>query len=143
MGIVTRFPRLHTRQSLLLLAARIALGTILLAKGIFFISHAQQLRDLILDSRFAAGVGFLTGYVTFAHFFGGVFILLGLLTRVAVLLQIPVLLGAIVFIIPQHGVLDFGSDLILSFIVLALLVILLLKGSGELSMDDYLKKHLL
>ena len=144
MGIAVRFHHWnHTQQSFLLLVARIALGVILLAKGIFFISHAQQLRDMILQSRFEAGVGFLTAYITVAHFFGGVLLILGLLTRLAALLQIPVLLGALIFILPHRGTVDLGSDLILSLVVLALLLVVLIKGSGAISMDAYLKEHVL
>lgn len=144
MAILTRFQHWnHTNQSVLLLVARILLGIILLLKGIFFISNAELLRQLILDSRFAAGVGFFAAYVMFAHLFGGVFIIIGLLTRMAALLQIPVLLGAIFFIFPQQGIAQFGSDFILLLIVLILLIYVLFKGGGAISMDDYLKKNLL
>ena len=144
MGIATRFFRWsHTYQSYLLLVARIVLGVVLLLKGIFFISHAQHLRELILQSRFAAAVGFFTAYVTFAHLFGGVFIIIGLFTRIAALLQVPVLLGAIFFILPASSRADFGSDFILSLIMLALLIYVLWKGSGTISMEHYLRDHLL
>lgn len=144
MNIATRILRWrHSYPSLILLIARIILGIILIAKGIFFISHAQQLKDLILNSRFSGWVGFLTAYVTFAHLFGGVFIIIGLFTRIATLIQIPVLLGALFFILPVHEINDMGSDLILSLIVLGLLIYVLRKGSGSISMDDYLKHHLL
>src|ERR1044072_1927990 len=110
MGITTRFQQWnHTHHSFLLLIARIVLGIILTFKGIYFISHSQQLKDLILSSRFAAGVGFWTAYVTFAHLFGGVFLIIGLLTRISALLQLPVLLGALIFIIPSQGLNDAGS----------------------------------
>ena len=144
MGIATRFFRWsHTYQSYLLLVARIVLGVVLLLKGIFFISHAQHLRELILQSRFAAAVGFFTAYVTFAHLFGGVFIIIGLFTRIAALLQVPVLLGAIFFILPASSRADFGSDFILSLIMLALLIYVLWKGSSTISMEHYLRDHLL
>ena len=144
MGITARFQRWNlTHPSFLLLFIRIVLGMILLAKGIFFISNAQHLKELILESRFAPGVGFFAAYTTFAHLFGGVFIIIGLLTRLAVILQIPVLLGALFFILPEQGLNDGGSDLILSLIVFIFLLIILFKGSGTISMDDYLKKHLL
>jgi len=144
MGIATRFFRWsHTNQSFFLLIARIILGMVLIVKGLFFISHAQHLKELILQSRFAAGVGFITSYVTFAHLFGGVFIIIGLFTRIAVLLQLPVVLAAIFFILPTQGMADFGSDFILSLLVLALLIYILLKGSGPISMEHYLKDHLL
>lgn len=142
MGIATRFHHWnHTHPSFLLLIVRVVVGLILLAKGIFFISHAQELKAMILDSRFAAGVGFLTAYITFAHLFGGVFLIVGLLTRLAAALQIPILLGALFFILPGQG--HSYSDFIISFIVLILLLVVLIKGSGEISMDDYLKKYLL
>ena len=144
MGIATRFSRWsHTYPSLLLLIIRIFLGVVLILKGIFFISHAELLRELILQSRFAAGVGFVTGYVTFAHLFGGVFIIIGLFTRIAVLLQLPVLLGAIFFILPAQAVTGWGSDLFLSLLVLGLLISILWKGSGMFSMDYYVKHFLL
>jgi uncharacterized membrane protein YphA (DoxX/SURF4 family) len=142
MAMLTRFQNWnHTNQSFLLLIARIILGMVLILKAIFFISNAEILRNMILESRFAGAVGFFTAYVMFAHLFGGVFIIIGLFTRFAVLLQIPVLLGALVFIIPQQGLAEFGSDFILSLIVLFLLIYILLKGSGEISMDKYLKNH--
>ena len=144
MNITTRISRWrHSYPSFILLIARIILGIILIAKGIFFISHAQQLKDLILTSRFSGWVGFLPAYVTFAHLFGGVFIIIGLFTRMAALIQVPVLLGALFFILPVHEINDMGSDIILSLIVLGLLVYVLRKGSGTISMDDYLKHHLL
>lgn len=141
MGTVARFHWSHAQEAFLLLVARVLLGLILLAKGIFFISHAQQLRELILQSRFEAAVGFLTAYITVAHFFGGVLLVVGLLTRVAALIQVPVLLGAIFFILPNQGGAGFNSDFILSLVVLALLVIVLIKGAGEISMDHYMKNH--
>jgi len=144
MGIATRFFRWsHTDSSFLLLAARIILGLVLIVKGIFFISHAQHLKEMILQSRFAEGVGFFTAYIIFAHLLGGVLVIIGLFTRIAALLQVPVLVGAVFFILPHKGMQDFGSDLILSVLVLVLLIYILRKGSGEISMEHYLKNHLL
>jgi putative oxidoreductase len=147
MGITAITTRIqhwtHTNYSLFLLIVRTILGLILLIKGIYFISNSQQLKDMILNSRFAAGVTFLAAYTTFAHLFGGVFIIIGLFTRIAVLLQLPVLIGALFFIIPQKGFLNFWPELILSVIVLALLIYVFVKGSGEISMEEYLKKNLL
>ena len=99
--IVTRFhPFGPLRKSFVLLVARIVVGVVLLIKGILIVSNSEQLQQLILSSRFAFGVRFLTAYITFAHLFGGVFIIIGLFTRVAAVLQIPVLIGAIFFILP-------------------------------------------
>ena len=144
MGITARFQYWsHTHPFFLQLIIRVILGMILLIKGIFFISNSQHLKDLILNSRFAAGVTFIAGYTIFAHLLGGVLIIIGLFTRMAVILQIPVLLGALLFILPSNGFLDLGSEMILSIIVLCLLIYVLIKGSGEISMEHYLKHHLL
>src|SRR5690349_13290173 len=62
------------RKSFVLLVARILVGVVLLIKGILFLSNSEQLEQMILSSHFAAGVVFLTAYVTFAHLFGGVFL---------------------------------------------------------------------
>ena len=62
MGITARFQRWNlTHPSFLLLFIRIVLGMILLAKGIFFISNAQHLKELILESRIALNWGIYTG----------------------------------------------------------------------------------
>lgn len=82
MAIATRFTEWrHTYLSFLLLITRALLGVILMMKGIFFISQSQDLKELIMQSHFAAGVGFFTAYITFAHLFGGVFLVIGLFTR--------------------------------------------------------------
>jgi len=92
------------------------------------------------DASFA--VTFLVGYITFAHLFGGAFIMLGLLTRFAVFLQLPILIGAVYYNITPNAF-GTGGELLLSIVVLVLLIYVLLYGSGPISMDDYLKKHLL
>jgi putative oxidoreductase len=131
------------RKSFVLLVVRILVGVVLLIKGILFLSNSEQLEQLILSSRFAAGVVFLTAYITFAHLFGGVFIILGLLTRIAALLQIPILLGAVFLVLPWQVHITGVDELILSIVVLGLLLFILWKGSGEFSMGQYLKRHLL
>jgi len=145
MGLLwTRFhPFGPLRKSFVLLVARTLVGVVLLVKGILFLSNSDQFEQMILSSRFAAGVVFLTAYITIAHLFGGVFIIIGLFTRIAALLQLPILLGAVFLVLPWQVRVNRVEELVLSFIVLALLVFILLKGSGEYSMEHYLKEHLL
>jgi len=143
MGFVQRidqWSQAHQPQWLVIIRA--ALGIILLAKGIFFISHADQLTDIIVNSRFKGMVTFLAGYVTFSHLFCGAFIVLGLLTRWVVILQIPILIAAVIFNAPS-AVVALGSEFWLSLIVLVLLIFFLIEGGGPFSMDNYLKKYLL
>jgi putative oxidoreductase len=132
----------HAHQYLLHTILRVILGLILLFKAIYFISNASELEALIRSSRLAGATGFLIFYITVAHLLGGAFIVLGLLFRTMILLQLPILTGALIFIFPSPGATVFLPD-IFSLAVLALLVFFLLKGPGPIAMDNYRKDHLL
>ena len=126
-----------------LVALRIILGAVLLIKGIFFIDNTALLQNLISESGFQSFNAWLPLVITWAHLLGGCFIILGLLTRWAVILQLPILLGAVLFVNSQREVFAVDFELILSLLILLLLVLFLVIGSGPISMDDYRKKHLL
>lgn len=144
MGIVQRMNSMtHANQPLLILMLRVALGLLLLFKGITFLSNAGHLESMIQASRFRTVTTFLVTYITFAHLFGGTFIVIGLLTRWVVLLQIPILIGAVLFFNRDFAVFSIGSEFGLSLLVLLLLVFFLFEGGGSISMDRYLKKYLL
>lgn len=143
MNIAQYLRRKHdARYTYLHFSIRLVLGLLLLLKGIYFVSHSHQLEAIIVESNAATAVNFMVGYISFAHLFGGVFIMLGLLTRIAVILQIPILIGALYYNLTPSAF-GTGAELLLSIIVLVLLIYVLLYGSGSISMDDYLKKHLL
>ena len=76
--------------------------------------------------------------VIFVHFVGGIFIAIGLYTRLADLIQIPMIVGAMLLVSsPARIVISGGSvDLVLSIVVLALLVVFLVFGSGRFSIDS-------
>ena len=57
----------------------------------------------------------------------------GLLTRLACLIQIPVLIGAIIFV--NTSMLQPFSELVLSILILILLIYFLVIGSGPWSLD--------
>ncbi|HMK05686.1 MAG TPA: DoxX family protein [Ferruginibacter sp.] len=134
---------------------RIALGVFLCYKGIDFLRNTSSLISLMeLRSPFSGFVIILLGhYVAFAHVIGGFFLTIGMFTRAACLIQIPILLGAIIFINTSAGRDTFSpySELFLSIIVLLLLIYFLIVGNGPLSVkmppeehqeehDDYIRK---
>ncbi|HRH59364.1 MAG TPA: DoxX family protein [Chitinophagaceae bacterium] len=125
------------------LILRVALGILLLFKGLSFISHTEDLEKIIAESNLKSGGQALAMYVTFAHLLGGVLIIVGLLTRLAVIIQLPVLIGAIFFVNAAHGFMNVNSQLGLSILVLLLLIFFLFEGGGPYSMDRYIKKKLL
>jgi putative oxidoreductase len=143
MGIVQRVHHWHeSRHIFFNLALRIVVGLLLMLKGIYFVSNSQHLEAMVRDTSQAWAVNFMVSYITFAHMFGGAFIILGLLTRAAVVLQLPIIIGALYYNLAPTAF-GTGAELFLSIVVLVLLVYLLVNGSGRVSMDDYLKKHLL
>jgi uncharacterized membrane protein YphA (DoxX/SURF4 family) len=120
---------------------RILLGVILFLKGVDFVRDTESLMNIMHNSKFPWVSLILAHYVAFAHLVGGLLIMLGLLTRVAVLFQLPILLGAVIFINAQKGFYSVNSELWFSLLVLLLLLFFLFYGSGPLSVDAVYKKY--
>lgn len=114
---------------------RISLGIFLCYKGIQFLNNMSGMLDL-MTSRISFGsftLVMLSNYVAFAHLLGGALMILGLLTRFACLIQIPILLGAVFLINPIGNLLKPFSELYLSILVLLLLIYFLIVGNGPWS----------
>ncbi|MEX0747354.1 MAG: DoxX family protein [Rhodothermales bacterium] len=121
---------------------RIYLGVGLFVRGVLFISNSGAFVDLIGNS----SSDWLTSivlihYVALSHLVGGVMIAIGLFTRAAALVQIPVLIGAVFMVHLQTGLLTTTQSLEFSALVLFLLVLLFFWGSGKLSVDNYIIEH--
>ena len=144
MNISDKLSALDNKYPVLFAVLRVALGLILAIRGISFLTTIQPLYYLIKDSRlneFNIDMP-LALFVCWAHTLGGTFIVLGLLTRIAVWVQIPIVLGAI-FFINYNNLLFTYSDLLLAIVVLILLILFAFIGGGKISMDNYVKGHLL
>ena len=96
---------------------------------------------MIANSAVALYAVFLAHYVALVHLMGGFLIAIGLITRVSVLFQIPILVGAIVFVNAQKGFFSMHSELPLSILVLCLLILFLIVGSGKYSADEFMRTH--
>jgi uncharacterized membrane protein YphA (DoxX/SURF4 family) len=119
---------------------RIVLGIMLFAKGVMFARQEEVLIGMLNSNASLAYLGFfIAHYVIMAHLFGGLLITLGLLTRAAILFQIPVLLGAVIFFNLPQGL--SYAELYQSLIALVLSVVILMYGSGRFSIDQYMKRH--
>lgn len=122
-------------------ALRIMLGIILVLKGISFISDTAYLNQLVGGVHFGLVPVMLVHYVAFAHLMGGFLIALGCLTRLMCILQLPILVAAVFFVNIRQGFSALNSELWLSLIVLILLLLFTVIGSGRFSMDEYVKQH--
>jgi uncharacterized membrane protein YphA (DoxX/SURF4 family) len=113
---------------------RIILGVTIFLKGLYFISHTEELQHILSESSVPWLSFALAHYVAMVHLAGGLFIAIGLFTRLSVLMQIPILLGA-VFLVNVHQGFFENSDLTFSISVLFMLVFYFFYGSGYISAD--------
>jgi len=119
---------------------RIALGVIILAKGISFINDRDAVQRLIEQTNFQLSIWGAVHYVVFTHLVGGLFIILGFQTRLACILLFPVLVGAVFFVNITNGFGFLNSEFWLSIFVMLLLIVFIIKGSGRYSLDNMMNK---
>lgn len=121
---------------------RILLGIFLFWKGVVFIQNIDVLKSVIDKAPLFTVLSFwIAHYIVFAHLAGGVLITFGLLTRVAVLANLPILIGALIFVHTPTGLFNVHNETGLSILVLLLLLIFLVEGSGPISYDRYISRH--
>jgi putative oxidoreductase len=123
-----------------LVVLRVGLGVCLFFKGIFFLANTSTLEELVKGSLVANRSDWMVIFITWSHLLGGFLIIIGLLTRWAALLNVPILMGAVIFINTQRD--SFGNfELPFAFLVLLLLIFFLVEGGGPISLDNFFKKH--
>jgi uncharacterized membrane protein YphA (DoxX/SURF4 family) len=130
---------LEERRDLLIDLLRIYLGLGLFIRGLVFFMGGSQIMLQGMAGSDANGwivSAVAAHYVVFAHVCGGILLAFGLLTRIAALVQFPILLGAVILHAPD-GMCALGQSLEFSAFVLVTLVFILLAGPGRLSVDYY------
>jgi putative oxidoreductase len=108
----------------------------------FFIKGLQFLMDPVAVLEGASRAFLSLGaihYVILTHLVGGLLIILGIATRIAILFQIPVLVWALFAGGNAFGIAYASWIYVLITFLLSILILLL--GSGPLSIDKYWKKH--
>jgi len=75
--------------------------------------------------------------VIWINILAGFLIVIGVFTRLACLVQIPIIVGAIIFVHAPDGIFAFQSGLLFSLIILLLLVVFLIEGDGKVSFMNY------
>ena len=123
---------------------RIALGLILFWKGISFIRDSSDLQSMLHRMSIGAvdkNSQWIAFMITYVSLLSGLFIAVGLFTKSSCLVQIPILIGAVFFVNTKDGLNQSTSELILSAVVLMLLILFAIKGSGVLSADEYFRSY--
>ena len=129
------FRDLEAHRDLVLDALRVYLGTGLFFRGLALLTTEGGLQQLIGTAEPGLGLAGLSVYVTAAHLVGGALLAVGLYTRVAALVQLPVLIGAVFLVHWHDGLLSANQSLEFSALVLFLLVLVCAFGGGRWSLD--------
>lgn len=116
---------------------RFFLGMALFVRGLILASDPESLIKLAGANQFY----WYYSYVIVVHIFGGFLLAIGFTTRLASFLQIPILFGAVFFLHLQKGLVSAEQSLELSVLVLVLLVVYFLFGSGVISIDNFIAKR--
>jgi len=121
-------------------ALRIMLGAFIFAKGISFIADTDSIARVMENTNFQLSIWSAVHYIAFAHLVGGIFIALGLVTRIAIAFQLPILFGAVFFVNITNGFSFLNSELWISIVVLCLLMLFFIIGSGPYSLDHEMRR---
>lgn len=119
---------------------RIGLGAVLILKGLEFGRDPKEIDYIITNSPFDPISFILIHYIVMAHLTGGLLIMCGLFTRFAILIQLPIVVGA-VFLVRSSAVFSFFASQGQAMAVLVLMIVFLFYGAGSFSMDEHIKQH--
>ena len=119
---------------------RIYLGIGLLVRGGLFIARPEALLELIASRGDWFWPAAIAHYVAAVHIGGGILLALGAYTRLAAVVQLPVLGGAVFVTHWGEGLLGEGQSLEFAGLVFFMLVVFSVFGAGPLSVDARLRK---
>jgi uncharacterized membrane protein YphA (DoxX/SURF4 family) len=132
----------HTHADVFMDAIRIYLGFGLIIKGVYIMNHQEQFGRLLEGGAMPFGLLSAAHYVIPAHFAGGAMLLLGFATRLGAISQLPLLIGALFYIyLPRFSTLELRQNIEFSALVLFLLAIITVHGSGRYSVDHIVQKN--
>lgn len=120
---------------------RIFIGFLLLSKGIQFLMHPEQIINLVAGNIILFWDSLIAHYIVLAHLVGGTLLMIGLSTRIAAAIQVPILSGAVFLIHMKDGLMGYTPSLEYAIIILILLIIFSITGSKTWSVDTYVKEH--
>jgi len=121
---------------------RVVLGISLIYKSMAFFKSASELENYFAEQEMLKNMTWLTNVIPWVHLVGGILIVFGLFTRMAALVQIPILFGAVIFVNLKQGLYGSSSDLPFSFLILVLVITFSFVGGGYYSLDNTYRKPL-
>lgn len=142
MGSLERLRHwLDSHRAVWLDLLRIYMGFALFVKGVAFVRQGNYLVETVRQTQLGLGEGLVADYVLVAHLAGGALLCVGLFTRFAAAIQIPVLAGAAFLVHRTEGFFAPAMTLEFTLLVLALLILFTAAGGGPLSVDAWLRRR--
>ena len=120
---------------------RAALGVSLFLKGISFLTNSVKLESILIESGINNYISWLPLVIAWLHLLCGFLIVIGLFTRLATIILIPILFFAVIFVNTKQGAFAGESEFGFSLVILLLLIFFFVEGGGPLSLDNFFKKH--
>jgi putative oxidoreductase len=122
---------------------RIVLGFLVIWKGLLFTQDTSELQVVIQQTGIGAYSEFLhliAAIVSILTLVSGIFIIVGLFTRIASYIQIVLIVLGIAFIY-STGIDRSNFETISTIVILSLLTFLAKNGSGSISFDNAIAKN--
>lgn len=127
---------MDTKTSIAYGLIRIFLGVALAIRGWMIVSNPSAIAELGVTRDLFMWVS-LAGIF---HLLGGILLCLGSFTRLGAFIQIPILFNVIFFVYEHTGLMMGGQSLELAVLVIFLLCMYFIFGSGPLSVRDYFNR---
>lgn len=121
---------------------RIILGLFLCYKAIAFLVNMSYLVSLMNKTNMGIGsfiIIFFGQFIVIMTLLSGIFLIIGLHTRIVCIIQVPILIGAII-LLNNSGAANTG-ELLLTVLTLILLVCFLIIGNGPLSYSKMFREE--
>jgi putative oxidoreductase len=145
MNIVQRFTFWgETHHPKWLDILRMVLGAFLIYKAIDFLINIKNVGQLLNRGNMGFGDFSMIAIgqvIVIAHLIGGFFIMIGLHTRLACLIQAPILIGALILLKTSGGYNVNPQEVLITASVLVLLLLFLVMGDGTWSYNKMFKEE--
>ena len=127
-------PSLDSKTGIAYGLIRIFLGIALAIRGWLILANPDSIIELGVEQELFVWVSL----VGITHLFGGILLAIGFLTRLGAFIQIPILFSAIFFVYSHTKLMMGGQSIELAALVLFLLCVFFVFGSGSLSVADFM-----
>ncbi len=128
-------------KKIAVLLLRVILGGALFIKGVDFVRNKVVLKQVISETDYIYKFSFLEVVIPWIHLLGGVFIAIGMYTRIVIYIQIPLVIGAIIVLLNTKNTSFQSPEIIFAVIILIMLLIYLKFGDGFYSWRNLIQKE--